>query len=259
MSADDAENVQGTPTYPSFEELLQRPGQVLGPNRSEAFQRLVIRLEEPLSTAVSVMNERQDPDAPWEPYCTETVNGPVWHPISQELLCNPPISSIKTKVGSLSNWEQAWLWVFDDDDLLEPPGDGVYTIWGPPREGEEPDDDETGLSLMYHQGEHRPPNYDKPLVVTARDKPYLTVHEFLTVIHPYLVARRQDMLGSLIVSTQYDPALPADTKLIAGGNIQTLNVETEENWKDSKRRAIYMRDNMPAPGFTAVYPTQSIV
>lgn len=125
---------------------------------------------------------------------------------------------------------------------------------GPPRGGEEPDDDETGLSLMYHEGEHRPPNYDKPLVVTARDKLYITVHEYLAAIHSYLVARRQDILGSLIVSTQYESPLPADTKLIASGFGDTLDVKTEENWKESERSARIMAANMPAPGLTVEYP-----
>lgn len=248
----DAETVQGTPTYPSYEEFSQSHGVRHGPNQSRAFLRLVIRLEGPLSTAVSVMNEEEDPDAPWEPYCRETAaDGLVWHPISQEPLCDPAISSIQTKVWCLSDWQQSWLSVFDDDDLLVPPGDGVYTIWGPPREGEEPDDDEHGLCLLYHEGEHRPPNYNEPLVVTARDKPYLTVHDFLSVIHPYLVARRQDILGSLIVSTLYESPLPADTKLIVRGGIKMLNVQKEEEWMSNQRSARIMRANMPAPGFTA--------
>jgi hypothetical protein len=242
------EDVQGTPIHPSYEEVAQSNGIRFVPNQSRAFQRLVIRLEGPLSTAVSVMNEEEDPDGPWEPYYQETADGsPAWHPISQESICDPPISSIKTTISCLEQWEQAWLLLFDDDDLLVPPGDGVDTIWGPPREGCEPDDDETGLSLLYHEGEHRPPNYDKPLEVTApKDKPYLTIHDFLSVIRPYLVDRRPDILGSLIISTECAPPLPEDTKLIVNGHIKWLGVEPEEAWMISKRATKRMRDGESA-------------
>ncbi|KAH6696900.1 hypothetical protein F5X68DRAFT_196279 [Plectosphaerella plurivora] len=241
-------------TYPSYEDLPKVPR--LGPDPCP-FTRLVIGLEGSLCTAVSVMNEERDPDAPWEPYCEESEHGLVFHPISQDLLCDDqPISSIQTKVGHLSRWEQAWLMVFDDCNP-RPPGDGVHTIWAPPREGEEPDDDKTGLSLMYAAGEHRPPNYDKPLVVKAQDKAYLTVHEYLTVIRPYLITRRQDILGSLIISTQYDPSLPADTKLIASGFGETLTVETEEKWMGHARGRKIMWENLNdpkyAPGFAIEY------
>ncbi|KAH7376989.1 hypothetical protein B0T11DRAFT_347292 [Plectosphaerella cucumerina] len=102
----------------------------------------------------------------------------TWHPISQEQLCDPPISSVKTMFGCLEQWEQAWLWVFDDDDLLVPPGDGVDTIWGPPREGEEPDDEETSLTLLYHEGEHRPPVHNpppSPFVLSFTPRPTYTL------------------------------------------------------------------------------------
>lgn len=69
----------------------------------------------------------------------------------------------------------------------------------------------------------------KPLLVTAKDKPYLTVHDFVSAIHSYLLPRRQEILGSLIVSELNFPPLPADTKLIVCGCIDSLSIHTEEN------------------------------
>lgn len=100
---DMSEDVQGVPAYPSYEEYSRGQGVLHGINNSRAFHRLIVRLEGPLATSVSVMNEEEDPDAPCEPYYHEATD--TWHPISQEQLCDPPISSVKTTFGCLEEWE----------------------------------------------------------------------------------------------------------------------------------------------------------
>jgi hypothetical protein len=148
-----------------------------------------------------------NPDATTEePYYQQATDGDVvtWHAVSRAPLTEPKISSVTVQVDPLELWEYNWLQQnepFPD----EPTGVGVV--------GEQPRDKEARLEVKAAPGE------------------FLTVHDYVSAVHPWLMGLRGDILAALGLEAQQDEALPADTKLmVAWSNPQYMKVVDEEEW-----------------------------
>lgn len=83
--------------FPSFEDLKSAQTIIW---KSPAGVRLFWSLDGPFPEAISVMQDRHNPTS-LTPYFS---NG-TWHPISQEPISVPKISSITVGVNELDDWE----------------------------------------------------------------------------------------------------------------------------------------------------------
>jgi hypothetical protein len=100
MSTSNASSAGGTSSYPSYNALRKAHQPV---RISLAAQRLYWTFQGPLSTAVTVMDEDQNPDAPREAYFSQTLAGTSWHSVAQEAFTEPKVSSITVTIDALEN------------------------------------------------------------------------------------------------------------------------------------------------------------
>ncbi|KAK5656671.1 hypothetical protein OQA88_4651 [Cercophora sp. LCS_1] len=148
-------------------------------------------LNGPFQTAIWVMPHFQvDVDNPAHdtPYCIFDENGigpPIWHAISQAPFTHPPISSVRIRVESLDEWEYNW-------------------------------SEKHGLHSAYNEGNpgfteccgtRVPSNMGAELTVRAIEGEFVTVHDFLATVHPYLMYRRKHILAAMAEDPRYDPSL----------------------------------------------------
>ncbi|KAH6870944.1 hypothetical protein B0T10DRAFT_501024 [Thelonectria olida] len=145
--------------------------------------------------------------------------GTSWHPISQEPLTQPELSSISVTVDPLCDWEYAWWENHEHADPDDP--NCVYELV----EGE--------MHLVQCCGEDEPTNL-APFVVQASDKPYLTIHDFVTDVHPILMGLRQNVLAVLGI---WDcRPLPEETRLVVDCLVVSqLSITKEDEWIQAKR------------------------
>ncbi len=184
VSAD--KDTAATP-FPSFEERWAvQDYTVLTPHA----YRIRWTLEGPLATSVSVMKQSlvdpDDDEAP-EPY----YQGSTWHPFSNSPLTDPPISSIRVHVNPLDEWDEYWM----DKHRDHGAGPLATVCCGTQRP--------VGKAVVGP-------------VVTATARDFVTVHDFLSVVHPYLLDRRGDILAAMGEDPlrNCDGPMPAATKLM---------------------------------------------
>ncbi|KAI1123312.1 hypothetical protein F5Y10DRAFT_55956 [Nemania abortiva] len=179
-------------------------------------RRLFWTLNGPLSTSIFVMAEDRNPDGPREPYFRQTPAGTSWHPISQEPITEEPIASLTVTEQHLDEWQDEW-WTLNqegfDEDVQPDPAD-------------------------------IPPTFE-PLVVTASGD-FVTVHDFVSAVHPWLMERREQILRATnLADEDYTP--PADARLlVSAGRPEMVAVEDEDEWMSSMRW-VYERSQQPLP------------
>ncbi|KAK4103746.1 hypothetical protein N658DRAFT_494239 [Parathielavia hyrcaniae] len=188
---------------------------------SEAGKRLFWTLNGPLEAAIQVA-----PSEFYEPGdVMETYFGPDGspHPVSQASPFEPPVSSITARVRCFDTWEHNW------DSLHRLCGeydDNPYPRRrGPRPDGETPD----RLYLIECCGEKRPWAYNTFLQVTTQGE-LLTVHEYVSAVHPWLMAMR-DTLLDVLGKIDDQPKLPSETKLaVLHLSPYALIIDHEDKW-----------------------------
>jgi hypothetical protein len=185
-----------------------------------------------------------DPDVPLEPYVragsgTDDPGAAEFHPVSQAPLTDSRIASATVSVCCLDRWEDEWVTMHDQ-------------CWDGPEEGWEPDpeivrygtipgeeleyEDSPGCEhLMRCCGMDRPRDKAARLEVQATGE-FLTVHEFVSAVHPWLMGLREDILAAEGVLEK--KALPADSELMvfyAEPDCLTI-VVGEQNWKNYRKK-----------------------
>jgi len=199
-----------------IEACLAREAALRVPMFTQKFKRLFWTLNGPLSTSIFVLNESRDVDGPREPYFHQTLDGTSWHPVSEAPLTEPRISSVAFELDVLCRWEDDWL----EHHIHESEDD--------------PD-------LQSCCGEPRPPPPPPPLIIRPTgDRDYLTVHDYVSAVHPWIMERRGDILAAMDV---WDGPLPPQTRLVMSyGSPDNGSIEEEERYIESKR---FMRDRGP--------------
>ena len=173
---------------------------------SEPGKRLFWTLQgRPLSTAISVMPADLNPDAPREAYGTQTLTGTTtWHPISQEAVTAPPVASLTVAEEYLGGWQDEWWTInmegFDED--VQPAPEDV------------------------------PPQFE-PLVVTASSAAaggFVTVHDFVSAVHPWLMGLREQILRARnVADDEYTPDADGDARLLVVADlVELVRVEDED-------------------------------
>lgn len=177
-----------------------------------------------------------DPDdAVFEPYYRAPDGAdPSWHPISQSPYTTPKVSSITiTWIDPLDEWESYW---------SEKHQEHVYAGDYDPakaRFGPLPDPDETGHSsyelesgryLQACCGTERPVYEQTKLLVEATGD-FVTIHDFISVVHPYLMARRGEIVAAMREEQYRGSPVPAETDMMVTLTTPTsLYVTDQSEW-----------------------------
>ncbi|KAL0932539.1 uncharacterized protein CTRU02_211502 [Colletotrichum truncatum] len=133
-----------------------------------------------------------------EPYFRPTDDGPTpdWHPVSKESLIEPQVETITVRIRCLESWEE--LWVELNRDCIDTKND--------PR---------------------RPRAQDAQLKVTASGA-FLTVQEYVSAVHPWLMGMRERLLDAL--GNIYDRP-SAETKLaVLQFGVGPLSIGYVDRW-----------------------------
>ncbi|RDW73470.1 hypothetical protein BP6252_07377 [Coleophoma cylindrospora] len=261
--ASQAAATQQPPTYPSYEALratqlrdaqlksLYQSGLVEGPipEVNYIYQLpgtcLNWYLSGPLTTAISI---KQGDNAP-EPYWNNDLG--QWHHLATSSLTEPRISSITVRVDALEQWYYNW---FEDHRChSDPPdadtpielagsGNGVWQVkadWNL-----EVDDEWNKYDLFKCCGEMPPRDKNASLaVLPAKDgQGFVTLHDYLAAVHPWLMSLRGDIIGAL--TTAYDNPIEPDTllKVRPFSAIHSLSVEHPYLWDNSPGDSHFIKD-----------------
>lgn len=195
-----------SPPADNNQEWIQR-------NVSTAGKRLFWRLNGPLEHAITVApSEYYEPDAVMEPYylgpASDDVDAaPRWHAVSQESLLTPPTSSITVRIDCFDDWERNWAdqhrecWdeVHDSDRRRLGPRPGDETLDAP-------------MVVLECCGEERPWSRDKKLDVVAGAGACVTVHDYVSAVHPWLMGMRNEILD-VLGKRDDQPPWPPEAKL----------------------------------------------
>jgi hypothetical protein len=190
---------------------------------STAGRRLFWRLNGPLETAIHVApSQYYEPGDVMEPYF-----GPDGspHPVSQASLLEPPVSSVTARVRCIDTWEYNWAAMHQL--CCEGPVNGEYSR----RLGPRPDDEtpDPRMYLVECCGQKRPWSYDTYLQVAAQGE-FLTVHEYVSAVHPWLMAMRDTLLEALGKKDD-NPKWPPETKLaVMHLWPDSLDIGHEDKW-----------------------------
>ncbi|OIW28651.1 hypothetical protein CONLIGDRAFT_389466 [Coniochaeta ligniaria NRRL 30616] len=229
---------------PSYEEQRRSAPVLL----SEEAQRIRWRLNGPLTTAITVMEHpRIDPgNAVFEPYYHGLGGNGVesWHPFSQSPYTTPKVSSVTIWVDPLDEWISHWLQQHQFH-VREGDYNPATTRFGPlPGPGEERDDvtsyeEETGRRLEACCGSERPVNKGTKVVVRAATGGFLTIHDFLSTVHPYLMNRRADIVAAMHAEQYRGIPVPAEDGLFVDpmySNPHSLTLMDEAEWLKNHRK-----------------------
>ena len=235
---------------PGYEMAMSRQRK---PWASEDLVRLFWTLQGPLEESVSVMRDKHSPHRHLEPYHERTLDGDSWHPISEKPVTSPPVSNLFVDVYQLAEWEGDWVEMhskcvgggrfFRDDE-----GSDYETE-------DEVDEYDTGHKLVRCCHQDRPPPSTK-LEVRASSQPFVTVHDYLTAVHPWLMRQREKLLRVMNVADEFASPLPEDTRLAVNVNgPECLIIDEVDHWKaiTSRGRGV-VAQNIPVSGqpFTTV-------
>ncbi|KAK3986160.1 hypothetical protein QBC44DRAFT_373467 [Cladorrhinum sp. PSN332] len=205
-----------------------------------AGKRLFWTLNGALEGAIQVApSEHYEPGAFMEPYF-----GPDGspHAVSQASLMEPPAPSVTVRIQCIVAWEQAWVdqhWGCHDADAAN-----LYPGRLGPRPGDETLD--RPICLLECCGQKRPWARDTQLQVAARGE-FLTVHEYVSAVHPWLMAMRDtllDVLGKMDGAPKWPPETKLAVLYLGPG---PLRIGHEDKWATWHKRPPVVRPALDQP------------
>ncbi|KAH7371719.1 hypothetical protein BKA66DRAFT_514065 [Pyrenochaeta sp. MPI-SDFR-AT-0127] len=208
---------------PSFEAACETHQQVFF---SHDALRLYWTLNGSLTSAISVMDYKfYDPDSP----------------IAQSPLTEPKTSSVTVGVEQLDDWKDQWMELHRDHAIPGPHNDESDEARFGSLSDFDSDSEEGPEHLLRCCRGDRPRKTKVSLTVNAT-KGFLTVHDYVSAVHPWLLALREKILqasGDL----QDNVPLPSDTKLMITSYLSPdlLVTVEEERWKRDKSKKENMK------------------
>lgn len=205
-------------------EALPREARGLSPDA----RRLFWSLNGPLTTSLWIMEARKMPESR-KPYFRQTTGGDATtslHPASQTPLTEPKVSSVTVSVDKLERWDEDWYGLhrehWDDIDpgtakeFTDENGE-ITAAWGALPDFT-PDEDEDGTVHLLKCCEINQPHRKAAKLVikpdTSSGRDFVTIHNSVSAVHPWLIERREDILGAKgLVENDKEP-LPSETKLM---------------------------------------------
>ncbi|KAJ4144213.1 hypothetical protein LMH87_003103 [Akanthomyces muscarius] len=185
--------------YAPFEEQRSDGQRVLF---SEDFKRLCWPLSGTFPTALSVMKTMRGALQEMEPL--QRGNG-TWHEIAFLPLTQPKVSSINAYVPMLDEYEGNWVaWHRDHEEAEYVANWNLDDHTRPYGKQEEDCTSETDSFIGYIAsccGQNRP-EYKARLTVQvkpAAGKEFVTIHDYLSVVHPWMMSLREDIIQAMTV------------------------------------------------------------
>lgn len=244
--ASSSDSPSGTP--PTYEAIqaAQQPIKL-----TPAAQRLHWTLTTPLSTAIHIMPDTTyNPNAQLEPYfstAADTTTTPSAPSIAHAPLTDPKISSVTVRVEQLENWEETWLDFHGDhgepgphneeEEDEEDDEEERNMVFGQlvdydPDEDEEPDE-EYGTHLLRCCGGDRPRKKKVSLTVTGTgcEGGFVTVHDFVTAVHPWLMRLRGEILVAGGDLQDHIPLGEETRLMVVWPGPDSVDVLPEEEWR----------------------------
>jgi hypothetical protein len=219
---------------PSFEVAYETHEQVMFTHDA---LRLYWTLNGPLASAISVMEDKfYDPDVPLDSYCLQNEPSPSWSLVAQSPLTEPKISSVTVGVEQLDDWEDEWMELHRDH--ATPDSQSAEVQFGALADFDADSDEEGPEHLLRCCGADRPRKQKASLTVNAPGS-FLTVHDYVSAVHPWLMSLREKILrasGNL----QDNVALPSDTSLMISSytSPDLLVMVEQEQWKEAKSKKV---------------------
>ncbi|CAK7205727.1 hypothetical protein SEUCBS139899_008506 [Sporothrix eucalyptigena] len=172
------------PPYPTFE--FRWENQLWDGYQPEPTRNLDWKLIGPLETAVFV----KDGDTRPPLYNRATDE---WHSIASKPVCTPPVCSVIVHVYMLSDWERLWLDMHlyhSEESAPEPTCNAEWEFL----EGHSGHADESDKTLLRCCDTERPRNKDATIVVQAANGEFVTVRDYVTTVHPWLMGLRGEIV-----------------------------------------------------------------
>ncbi|KAI1376909.1 hypothetical protein F4677DRAFT_60727 [Hypoxylon crocopeplum] len=205
-------------------------------------RRLFWTLDGPLAESIWIMENANNPDS-LEPYFNGEEQS--WHTASNSPLTEPKVSSITVHVNDLDDWEDNWLDCHRDhsdpdcgDEARDENGK-LMVQWGelPDYDSDEDEEGQPGHLLMCC-GTRRPRGKAASVVVKPATEAFVTVHDYLSTVHPWLVSVRDDLLSAM--GLWDDKPLPPETRLMVNYDAaDSLKMYDRPTW-------IILRRNKPS-------------
>ncbi|KAE9375504.1 hypothetical protein N431DRAFT_403125 [Stipitochalara longipes BDJ] len=229
------------PPYSSYRELRSN---LLPVKLSDAAKRLFWPLDGVFPTAISVMKTPRSPDS-LDPYFQPDAVGSgsgsgTWHEISQLPVTDPKVSSVEVSVYDLESWRNRWL--EQHREHIE----GEYVTYGDLNDDERPypsemkeeggwESDSDTPYLVRCCGEDRPHNEVARLVITpSTDNHFVTVQDYVSAVHPWLMSLREDILQARKVVYGY-LSLMSTEFMATGSGPDCIRIEEKDYWIEGMR------------------------
>ncbi|OBR12818.1 LysM domain-containing protein [Colletotrichum higginsianum IMI 349063] len=226
------------PPYRSFEELRGDP--TVAVVFTAAAKRLFWPLDGVFPTALSVMKTLRSADD-LEPYFQQTLGGGgIWHEIAQLPLTEPKVSSVEASVYDLEQWEFNWVaWHTHHEGE---PANPEYVTYGdlsdedrpyakePKEDGSWEEDSDTEF-LVRCCGQDRPlrKRGQKLVVTPAAGGHFVTTHDYVSAVHPWLMGLRPEiLLAKTVAQPEPQPGSAGMAWMVDQG--PEHKVEAKQSW-----------------------------
>lgn len=162
------------------------------------------------------MKDRLNPNSS-EPYYQNN----QYHPLASDPIFQPECNSITVNVYCLQDWE----WDWSEAHL------GCGDVWGQ-IPGREPVFDGDGnaierLLACNTCGEERPVDKNATITVTPATGDFVTVHDYVSTVQPWLMQLRGDIEKALVVHSE---RLSEDLVVGCDGSLTSLVIEEKKLW-----------------------------
>ncbi|KAI1452080.1 hypothetical protein F4805DRAFT_55120 [Annulohypoxylon moriforme] len=223
---------------PSFDVLRDANNP---PDLSPEMQRVFWTIDGPLSESIWIMESCHNTDS-LEPYFKADDPKERWHPVSQAPLTDPKVSSITVRVYELDKWEDDWYDFHREhsdpnggNEQFDENGD-LMVRWGELLDyDEEKDEEGKPEHLLMCCGTTRPRGKAGSMAVKPTTGDFITVHDYLSTLHPWLLGKRDDILA--LMGLFDDKPLPQETKLMVGYEMgDSLTVYDRAEWIEYRQR-----------------------
>ncbi|KAH6619421.1 hypothetical protein B0J18DRAFT_492232 [Chaetomium sp. MPI-SDFR-AT-0129] len=222
------------PPYPTYAAISEAK-RVIKPNRSGLpLLYWPLNADTPATLkasglAVMAMGPKHpDPDV-LTPYWDASAG--TWHPVSKQPISEPKVSEILVQMRDVMEWERTWKelhWECQLDDnrleYYEQQGDGLCHGCGVPKPAWVTGDVSILVKGTGGGGEGEGEGGEGGGC-------FVTVHDYVSTVHPWMVGRRGDILGALGTSTGRNGPLAQETELMVRDRIMDwLSLEKREEW-----------------------------
>ncbi|KAI1850159.1 hypothetical protein JX266_004538 [Neoarthrinium moseri] len=226
------------PPYPSWRERKSDGGVVIAPHA----RRLFWPLDGEYPAAISVMRTVHSANElkPFFQPAAEDMASGTWHEIAHLPLTEPKVSSIDASIHDFHQWEVDWVRRHSEHTGLE--CNPEWVTYGdlndedrpyanePKEDGSWEEDSDTEF-LLRCCGEDRPMRKRelKLTVTPSAGNDFVTVHDYVSVVHPWLMSLRDDILkAKQVAQFQMYPVPAAKEWMVEQGPYH--DILEKESW-----------------------------